>query len=83
MPPDDAKTIIHDTLATLPVEERLSALLVSIIQANPNALAVSLRLVRVTATMSKGLSNINRFKVSEAMRDAADKLEQHEVFSAH
>ncbi len=75
MPPE-AK-IIHDTLNGLPVEDRLSALLLSIMQANPNALAVSLRLVTVTAMLSKGLSQVNRFKVSEAMRDTADALERY------
>jgi hypothetical protein len=74
MPPD-AKTI-HDMLSGLAVEDRLAALLITIIETNPNALAVSLRMVRVTTTISKDLSPLNKFKVGEAMRDAADRLEQ-------
>ncbi len=77
MPPN--ARIIHESLNGLPVEDRLSALLVSIIQSNPNALAVSLRMVSVTAALSKGLSPLNKFKVSEAMRDAADQLERHQL----
>ncbi len=74
MPPD-ARTI-QDTLRGLAIEDRLAALLMSIIECNPNALAVSLRMVAVTAKMSEGLSSESRFKISEAMRDAADVLER-------
>jgi hypothetical protein len=73
MPPLDAKTI-HDVLSGLAVEDRLAALLITIIESNPAALAVSLRMVRVTETLSKGLSEINRFKISDAMRNSADRL---------
>ena len=74
MPPKAEQ--IRKLLRDLPVEDKLAALLVSIIESNSNALAVSLRMVAVTAKLSEGLSAANRFRVAEAMRDAADLLEE-------
>ncbi len=68
--------IIHDVLNNLPIEDRLAALLASIIASNPNGLAVSLRMISVTAKMSQGLSSQSRYRLAERLRDVADVLER-------
>jgi len=74
--PRKAQQAIDEVLATLPVEDRLSALLISIIERNPDALAVSLTMISATTKLSRGLSVENRIRVAEAMRDRADLLER-------
>jgi hypothetical protein len=74
LPPNAAK--IRSVLRDLPVEARLSELLVSIVETDSKAVAVSKRLLDCTLLMSRWLSDGDRFKLSEAMRDAADNLEK-------
>ena len=49
--PRKAQQAIDEVLATLPVEDRLSALLISIIERNPDALAVSLTMISATTKL--------------------------------
>jgi hypothetical protein len=60
----------------MPVEDQLAIMLIAIVQANPGALSVSLRMLRATVKLSERLSDANWFKVSEALRNAADALER-------
>ncbi len=62
-------------LDDLPVADRLSMLLVSIIRKNPSAVAVSFSVLNALVLMSRGLSLEHRVRVAEAMRDRADMLE--------
>jgi len=57
------------------LEGTLSALLMAVIERNPEAVAVSTTLVRIAARMAEGLSTHRRYIVAERMRDAADLLE--------
>jgi hypothetical protein len=75
----ESQKTIEEVLRVLPVADRLSALLISIIERNPDALAVSLCMLNATTTLSKRLSAANRVKVAEAMRDRADVLERRQV----
>jgi hypothetical protein len=75
---DRIKTLLRD----LPVEDKLTVLVGSIIESCPqpnNALAVSLRMARVTAMLSKDLSTERRYRVAEALRTFADQLERRQV----
>jgi hypothetical protein len=74
MPPKVAK--VRELLSAMPVEDQLSLLLIAIIEINPSALGVSLRMLGATVKLSEHLSAENRFRVSEAMRDHADKRER-------
>ncbi len=64
---------------SLPVAERLTLLTLSVIQQNPNALRVSLNMLAALMKLSHGLGTDNRFTLAERLRDAADRLERHEV----
>lgn len=71
---------IDEALRGMPVVDRLSALLVSIIEVNPGALNVSLKMLNATMALSRGLCLEDRIRIAEAMRDRADVLERtHEV----
>ena len=75
----EAMRVIDAALRDLPVADRLSALLISIIEHNPDALAVSFRMLNATKALSKGLSVESRIRVAEAMRDRADVLERRQA----
>lgn len=62
----------------MPVEAKLGALLLAIIDRNPDALAISLCMLNVTTMLSKGLSTESRVGVAEAMRDHPE-LERRQV----
>lgn len=74
MPPKagQIRTLLHG----LPVEDQLAMLLVAIIEANSDALSISQRMLGATVRLTEHLSAEHRFKLSEAMRDAADRLER-------
>ena len=74
MPPKVGK--VCELLRGMPIEDQLAIVLIAILQANPCALSVSLRMLRATVKLSEPLSDANRFKISEALRDAADALER-------
>jgi hypothetical protein len=67
---------VCNLLADMQVEDRLGVLLFAIVEADPAALAVSLRMLNATVALSARLSATNRFKISTALRDAADTLER-------
>ena len=81
MPPEVKE--IRDILRTMDVEDQLSVLLYGIIEANGDALTVSLRVLDATRRLSEHQSAESRFKISTRMRDYADILEQplvvHEI----
>lgn len=60
----------------LPIEDQLAALLLAIIDDNNDALAVALRLTYAIRRLSEQQSAESRFKISEALRDLADKTER-------
>ena len=74
MPPKVGE--VCELLRGMPVEDQLAIMLLAIVQANPGALSVSLRMLRATVKLSERLSDANRFKISEALRNAADALER-------
>lgn len=67
---------LQTMLRALPIEDRLTELVVSIMQENPHGLAVSLRMARVTGKLSEDLSTEHRFAVASRLRDVADQLER-------
>ena len=73
MPPKIGE--VCELLRGMPVEDQLVIMLIAI-EANPGALSVSLRMLRATVKLLERLSNANRFKISEALRNAADALER-------
>lgn len=75
----DPRQAVAAALRNLPVEDQLGALLIAIIELNPDALSVSFRMLSATIALSKGLSAENRIRVANAMRDRADVLEHRQV----
>ena len=59
----------------------MGELLVAIIEADPGALSVCMKMLGAPMKLSAHLSAENRFKISETMRDAADTLERPKVQS--
>jgi hypothetical protein len=74
MPPKAEQ--ICSLLRSMPAEDQLPLLLVAIVEANPDALSIAQRMLGATGRLSEHLSAEKRFKVSDAMRDLADRLEQ-------
>jgi hypothetical protein len=74
MPPKVGE--VCELLRGMPIEDQLAIVLIAIEQANPGALSVSLCMLRAIVKLSERLSDANRFKISEALRDAADALER-------
>jgi hypothetical protein len=66
-------------LLEFPIGDRLGMLVMNIISHNSDALAVALRMVRITAAMSHGLGEANRYRVANKMRDEADLLEKQQL----
>ena len=73
MPPKVGE--VCELLRGMPVEDQLVIMLIAIVQANPGAFSVSLRMLRATVKLSERLSDANRFKISVALRNAAAALE--------
>jgi hypothetical protein len=73
MPPKLAK--ICALLREMPLRDRQAALLIAMIEYSDTALDVSLCMLNATVKLSRGQSADSRFKISEALRDAADQLE--------
>ena len=66
-----------------PLNERLAALIVTTIEAeNSNAFSVCVRLVRMTARMAERMCGEDRFRLSEELRDLADKTERPQIADA-
>lgn len=66
-------------LRGLPVEDQLACLLIAIVQAIPDGLDVSMRILGATVKLSANLSDDNGFAISEKLRDAADVTKQPKV----
>ena len=60
----------------MPVEDQLALLLIAIIEINPSALSIAQRTLGATVRLTEHLSAKHRYKISETMRDAADRLER-------
>jgi hypothetical protein len=67
---------IHNTLRVLPVDDRVAALVVSLIERRPDAVDSVLSLIAAIGVLTRGLSLVNRFALAEAMRDCADVIER-------
>ena len=76
---DQAQQAVDAALRNLPVEDQLGALLIAIIETNPDALSVSFRMLNATVRLSKGLSTESRIRLANTMRDRADLLEHRQV----
>lgn len=74
MPPDVKK--VRELMCKLPVQDRLAMLLLAILDADTDALNASLRLTYCIRRISAQQSPQNRFAISEALRDLADRLER-------
>jgi hypothetical protein len=74
MPPDARK--IMAALRSLPVEDRMAMLVMSIVEADGSALTVAKRMLNANIMMARGMSASNKFLLAELMRDAADALER-------
>ena len=56
-------------------EDRLAALVLAIIDADNDALEISLRMLNALLVMSRRQSLKNKFRIGDALRDVADRLE--------
>jgi hypothetical protein len=68
----ELRAMLHD----LPIEDQLATLLLAILDDNNDALSVSLRLTYAIRRLSAEQSGINRFRISEELRNLADALER-------
>jgi hypothetical protein len=67
---------IHKMLCGLPLDDRLAALIVSLIERKPDAVDSVLSLIAVIGVMTRGLGVIKSFALAEALRDCADVIER-------
>jgi hypothetical protein len=75
MSPQNARAI-DDALGDLPLDDRLAALLVSIITRRLQAVDAVVSMVAVIGAMTRGLSVANWFALAELLRDCADTIER-------
>jgi hypothetical protein len=75
--PPPSKSKVDLTLAHLPVNDRVAALVMSFIKAkNHDAGDCIVALIGTIALISRGLSVANKFGCANALRDAADSIER-------
>ena len=67
---------IHEALRGLNYDERLTALIVSVVRSRPEALASATYLVESASVMTVGLSSREKTKLALRMRDIADEIER-------
>lgn len=77
MSPDQARAV-DQVLGDLPLDDRLVALVVSIITRKPQAIPAVLSMIAATAAMTRGLSHNNRVMIAELLRDCADHVERRQ-----
>jgi hypothetical protein len=77
MPPNARK--IHSMLRGLSTDDKVAALVVSLIERRPDAVDSTLSLIAAIGVLTRNLSLVNRYALSEAMRDCADMVEHREV----
>jgi hypothetical protein len=72
--PTDARAL-HDVLVTMPLEARLSALVVSIVLDDPRAVSAVASIIGVAGIMARRLSPGERAALAWALREEAENLD--------
>ena len=70
---------VRELLRGLPPEDQLGSLLITIMDLNNDALAISLRLLSALSIISECQGTLSRYKLAGLMRDVADRLERPEI----
>jgi hypothetical protein len=71
--------IINAVLHELPADDRLAALICSVIERKPQAMSALVSMVAVIGVMSRHLSDTNRIALAEIFRGCADHIERRRV----
>ena len=76
-PPHEAETAraLHDVLCGLPLHDRLAALVVSIVESDPGAVAAVENLVSVAVIMARHMSPAQRTAIVWHLREKTSELE--------
>lgn len=67
---------VDAALAGLSVDDRIAALVVSILTRRPQAVRAVLLMIAATVSLTRGLSHRDKVMLAECMRDAADETER-------
>ena len=67
---------VDDALGDLPLDDRLVALVVSVITRRPEAIRAVLSLLSLTSVLTRELPLAQRIALSEVVRDVADEIER-------
>ncbi len=67
---------VDDALGGLPLDDRLVALVVSVITRRPEAIRAVLSLLSLTSVLARELPLAQRIALSEVARDVADEIER-------
>ncbi len=67
---------VDDALGDLPLDDRLVALVVSVITRRPEAIRAVLSLLSLTSVLARELPLAQRIALSEVARDVADEIER-------
>ena len=67
---------VDDALGDLPLDDRLVALVVSVITRRPEAIRAVLSLLSLTSVLTRELPLAQRIALSEVVPDVADEIER-------
>jgi hypothetical protein len=72
----DAQRTIDETLAHLPLDDRMFALIACIVERKPQATRAVVSLIAAVTAMAGVLDAAERIAIAEILRDSADRVEQ-------
>jgi hypothetical protein len=67
---------IDEALRGLSVDDKIAALILSLIEYRPDAVGAVVSLIATIGVMTRGLSQTNQVMLAELLRDCADRVER-------